>query len=441
LTLNVIGTQAIRSGPTEFSAARSGIESVKAATIFGLFALLPLVFTLYFHTYLTNRYSAVLLLAGAWFLGARFNWQLLRPPASHRLGLIVLFAGVCCVAWQWQIGDLWLNSQFFLYLGIAAAYPLTLKWFRATKSVGFDYVFLWKLAGALGATLLFLPAIAETEANGGIGYLLREPPIYGDARHYSHDQLFVLAIGAFFFARAAGKLEKIFWLCLCVVVAYPLFWSGGRAAIGALGLFLAICFAGNFFSRRAIALWVLALLAALALLVATDRDYLLFSQLTRTAETVSSGRFEIWINSLRLWSDNWASTIFGFGPDAMRMTVRIRTGFPPVVQPHNTIVQVLIEFGLVGLLLFGFLSALVVRRIVEILFARSAPKDVRMTAALLTALLPYMLVDGILYYSIPLIMVMFLTAYLFHFDLDPSEKLGSRARSLWSSCRSTFSGR
>jgi hypothetical protein len=431
----------MQPGHSEISVARRGVDGVKAATVFGLIALLPVIFTLYFHTFLTNRYSAVLLLFGAWLLGGRFDWQLLRPPGSHKLGAILVFAGVCFVAWQWQIGDLWLNSQFFLYLGIAAAFPLTLKWFRATRSAGFSYVFLWKLAGTLGATLLFLPAIAELGPSGGIGFLLREPPIYGDARHYNHDQLFVLAIGAFYFARAAGKLEKVFWLLLCVLVSYPLFWSGGRAAIGALGLFLAICFAGNFFSRRAIAIWVIALLFALALVIASGRDYLLFSQLSRSAETFSSGRIEIWMNSLSLWWDSWASTIFGFGPDAMRLTVRIRTGFPPVVQPHNTIVQVLIEFGLVGLLLFTFISLVVVRRIFAVFFSRSAPQDVRMTAALLAALLPYMLFDGILYYSIPLIMVMFLTAYLFHFDLDPTEVSGSRRKRVWTRSRSTASDR
>jgi hypothetical protein len=431
----------MQPGHSESVAARPDVDGVRAATIFGLFALLPLIFTLYFHTFHTNRYSAALLFFGAWFLGARFDRHLLMAPASHKLGAIVVFAGVCCVAWQWQIGDLWLNSQFFLYLAVAAAYPVALKWFRATGSAGFNFVFLWKVAGTLGATLLFLPAIAELGPDGGVGFLLREPPIYGDARHYNHDQLFVLAIGALFFARAANKLEKVFWLCLCVAVAYPLFWSGGRAAMGALGLFLAICFAGNIISRRAVAVWVVALIVALALVILTGRDYLLFEQLGRSAETVSSGRFEIWANSLRLWSDGWASTIFGFGPDAMRMTVRIRTGYPPVVQPHNTIVQVLIEFGLLGLLLFSFLSVLVVRRVVEVLLARSAPQEARVTAALFVALLPYMLVDGILYYSIPLIMVMILTAYLFHLEIDPSDRFGKRAGSLWSRFRSTFADR
>jgi O-antigen ligase len=125
----------------------------------------------------------------------------------------------------------------------------------------------------------------------------------------------------------------------------------------------------------------------------------------------------------------------------MRMTVRIRTGFPPVVQPHNTIVQVLIEFGLVGLVLFSALASIVIRRMAAVLLARSVPKDIRMTAALLTVLLPYMLVDGILYYSIPLIMVMFLTAYLFHFDLDPSDGVSNQAKRLWLRFRSTSADR
>jgi hypothetical protein len=52
-----------------------------------------------------------------------------------------------------------------------------------------------------------------------------------------------------------------------------------------------------------------------------------------------------------------------------------------------------------------------------------------------------MLVDGILYYSIPLIMVMFLTAYLFHFDLDPSDGVSNQAKRLWLRFRSTSADR
>jgi O-antigen ligase len=110
--------------------------------------------------------------------------------------------------------------------------------------------------------------------------------------------------------------------------------------------------------------------------------------------------------------------LFGFGPDAVRMVARAEIGYPPWVQSHSAIVQALIEFGLIGLALQSVAFFVVARRSFFVLRSNIAPSDVRVSAALLVALGAYMLVDGILYHAIPLIMVMLLTAHLFHYDLD-----------------------
>ena len=318
-----------------------------------------------------------------------------------------------------------------------------MQWFRHEHSEGLRFIFLCKLAGVLAATLLFILAIAElTDAAEGILLLVREPPIYRDTRHFNHDHFFTLALGAYFFSLAKSRVEQLIWFSICVAVGYVLVWSGGRAAIGALAIFLALSAWLNLFSRRAIAAWVMALLAGMVLVLVAGRGNLFLAQFGRNGGDrgeITSGRIEIWLDSLAVWWDSWATTLFGLGPDAMRMAVRAKIGYPPLVQPHNTLVQVLIEFGLIGLCLFTVAAFIVGRRIFAVLRTPTAPQELRVTAALLVSLGAYMLVDGILYHAIPLIMTMFLTAYLFHYELDSVDSNGLRAKAFWSKMRSTVS--
>jgi O-antigen ligase len=133
--------------------------------------------------------------------------------------------------------------------------------------------------------------------------------------------------------------------------------------------------------------------------------------------------------------------LFGLGPDAVRMVVRAEIGFPPNVQAHSVIVQALIEFGLIGLGLVSAAIFVVARRAVAVLRSSIAPRDVRVAAALLVALGAYMFVDGILYHAIPLIMVMLLTAYLFHYQSDLADTGAASVAKFRTRTWSTDSGR
>jgi O-antigen ligase len=89
------------------------------------------------------------------------------------------------------------------------------------------------------------------------------------------------------------------------------------------------------------------------------------------------------------------------------------------VQAHNSFVQVLLEFGLIGCCFLIALMLLVGRRVVRFLLNRSAVQEARVAAAILMVMFGYTLLDGILYHAIPLVFVMLLTAYLFSFDRAP----------------------
>jgi O-antigen ligase len=405
-----------------------GFYQCKAALAYAAILVLPLVFTLDVHTFLVNRNAGWLLLLAALIMAPGIDPSIFRPPTTHKIGMVLIAIGIFLVAWQWQIGDLWLNSQFLLYCGIAACFPITVQWFRQVGSDGLGYVFLLKLGGVLGATLLLILAIAELSAAAtGGGLLVREPPIYRDSRHFNYDHVVVLALTVYFASLSKSRIEAFAWFAAGVVIGYVLMWSGGRSAIGALALFLLVAGFSKAIAWRVVFASAIALVVSLALVVLTSRAGLLFGQMGRLSEgadVVASGRLDLWAGILGVWSENWASLVFGYGPDAVRMVARAEIGYPPWVQAHSAIVQALIEFGLVGLSLVLLVIFIIARRALTVLRSSIAPRDVRVTAALLVSLGAYMLVDGIIYHAIPLIMVMILTAYLFHYEPESKAHAG-----------------
>jgi O-antigen ligase len=437
--------QATKLPLSDLAGRSRGLYRYQAGIAYALILLLPLIFTLDFHTFRVNRNAGLLLILGAFILAPKFDRSLLSPPASHKIGAILVFLGVFFVAWQWQHGDVWLNSQFLLYCGIAAMFPLAVQWFRRTGTAGLRYVFLLKLAGVVGATALFILAIADlTGPEPSIGMLVREPPIYRDTRHFNYDHLVVLSLAVYFASLSKSRAEGIGWLAVCVAIGYVLAWSGGRAAIGSILVFLFVAGWSKAIPCRMAIAWTIALLISCALVVMSGRSDLLLGQFSRLgdgAEVMASGRLELWAGILGVWSRSWASMLFGLGPDAVRMVVRAEIGFPPNVQAHSVIVQALIEFGLIGLGLVSAAIFVVARRAVAVLRSSIAPRDVRVAAALLVALGAYMFVDGILYHAIPLIMVMLLTAYLFHYQSDLADTGAASVAKFRTRTWSTDSGR
>jgi hypothetical protein len=84
---------------------------------------------------------------------------------------------------------------------------------------------------------------------------------------------------------------------------------------------------------------------------------------------------------------------------------------------------------LIGCGFFIALITLVGRRVVRALMERSAAREARVVAAILTVMFGYTLLDGILYHAIPLVFVMLLTAYLFSFDVPPRAGTASVTKS------------
>lgn len=191
-----------------------------------------------------------------------------------------------------------------------------------------------------------------------------------------------------------------------------------------IGMFLVLVLVARPVPFRPVAKCTLALIAGAGLAIASGNADIWFVQLERTGSSLdvaTSGRLSLWIDSLGVWSDSWSSILFGLGPDAMRLHVRAEIGFPPIIQAHNSLVQVLLEFGLIGCGYFIALIALVGQRVARLLMNRAAAVEGRVVAAILIVMFGYTLLDGILYHAIPLVFVTLLTAYVFSLDGESNE--------------------
>lgn len=375
--------------------------------------LLPLVATIVTGTSGVNLSAGMVLIAAALVLVLRFEVRWPSVPSRRVAGGLLALLGVFVAAWEWQVGEVWLNTQLLLYLGIAASLPALTSWFSKSGEDGALMLFELKLGAVIGSSLLMLAAVwSLPDDPGALQNLIYNPPIYGHLRHFNDDQLPAIALAFYFASLAKERNARVAWFIVLAGMGFLMAWSGGRGVMLSVGVYLALVATFRILPYRAIALGCGAL-ALGALLVflhpQTDLFLRLFFKWSGSLNNISSNRLAIWLASIDAWRENWLSIIFGFGPDAMRTTVR---AFPGIHQPHNAFIQMLIEFGLIGLCAFTAAVVLIARRVLATLRTHHASSEARVAAALLTAYGVYMLNDGIIYHAVPLTTVMLLTAYL-----------------------------
>jgi hypothetical protein len=141
------------------------------------------------------------------------------------------------------------------------------------------------------------------------------------------------------------------------ITSLPVFYIGGRSAL--VGLLVAFCAWGilNCQSRHINLLKILASICALFLLLCLGvllSDFLPLSLrrlLWLVDEDVqqSSMRFELWSAAIHLWLQSPSSLLFGHGPQQFPLLA----GYDDAgMYPHNFVLELLSEHGLIGLSLF-----------------------------------------------------------------------------------------
>lgn len=209
---------------------------------------------------------------------------------------------------------------------------------------------------------------------------------------------------------------KLFFIAyLCIAWGF-LFWMGGR------GSFIAVSLVCLFFSYRypkTIPNTLLTIFTGLLLsqlFIVTDSSLNLFRLFdlglqTQTADQISSGRLNIYIDSLKLWLNH--GLLLGMGADYYRFSTPAIAN-QALVHPHSWIIQLALSFGLCGLVIVSYLVARLLKTTWHTL--RSNNSNHYPAALSVASLLLAGLVDGIFYHSL----AFFLSCIVIAISLPPS---------------------
>jgi O-antigen ligase len=235
------------------------------------------------------------------------------------------------------------------------------------------------------------------------------PPYFLNIRHFGY-QGFFGASAAVAVALADRRLRAV-GILLATAALFGIVMFGSRGALLAWIVFVAGVIALAPRRRAAVVLVLLVVSGALALaIVAENYGWMnTYSLLDRTriptGDTVSvlyvNDRVEIWLDSLLTIAQR---PILGFGPNGYILSGCCNRS---VAQPHNSILQILLEFGVVGLVtltwavvsLFGPRVRAIVHQT-----TRSDRDSLQVAAlAIVAAFAAFSLIDGLLYFPVPLV--------------------------------------
>ncbi len=240
-----------------------------------------------------------------------------------------------------------------------------------------------------------------------------DPPFNAHIRHTGYQVAAgTAALIAFFAAGTRIPFGRApLWLALTVLLAF-LFWMGGRGStFSVLAAVILLAFALRIMGAKSRGLW-LAFASSVALGLLLSEWLTVFHwngvidyMATRTTEAVESQDLNVFGSGrIDIWRTSWASVrehlLFGLGPNGYWFMPNRIYG----AQPHSFLVQFLLEWGIVGALLFlGLLLYGFWRGFLEhVVQARGELDVVSLSAGtIIVVLTVHGLVDGTYYHPQP----------------------------------------
>ena len=232
-------------------------------------------------------------------------------------------------------------------------------------------------------------------------------PHYANIRHFAYHGFIAAACATSLFV-VARKLQATAFV-LTTAALFGIILLGGRGALAAWLAFVAVMLV---FSARRTGLLVFS---GMALLVSAGVVYFLgATELVRAPSLFyrfesGAGRVLYVADRLEVWAQSAGAILqrpwFGYGPEGFALSGCCNRA---LLQPHNFVLQFLLEFGVIGCTLLTVLCAVVWRECGGLrAFAGNrwseAPQEFVILAAILVAFLAYALIDGLLYHAIPLV--------------------------------------
>ncbi|MCD6673285.1 MAG: hypothetical protein LT106_10555 [Burkholderiaceae bacterium] len=303
---------------------------------------------------------------------ANLYWSLNR---LHLYYSVVLLGIALYVVHAGSVGDV-LNKYLLLV-------PLV-------HAIFLVYVVFWVISLQAG------PALPATGA-----------PHYANIRHFAYHGFIAAAFATSLFV-LTRKLQATAFV-LTTAALFGIILLGARGALGAWLVFVAATLALGGLQKRLFAFCTSALLlsaGSVYFLGATDlvRAPSLFYRFGEGIGRAAyvADRLEIWVQA---FSAVLRRPAFGYGPEGYIFSACCNS---VVAQPHNFVLQFLLEFGFVGCTLFVGLCIVVWQECVGTSaltrkrWSNMPPDLVVLTSAVL-AFLAYALIDGLLYHAIALV--------------------------------------
>jgi O-antigen ligase len=339
----------------------------------------------------------------------------LRPGGilvhRRRVLPVLVFAAVACLSVVASPAFHSSLARLELYYAVAVvglAIGLALP--RCHHGVGL--AILLAIAVVHGGFLLI--AVQSAIAAAGEPDPLRTVPYFANIRHFGYQGFF--GASAAVAVAVLDRRTRAAGILLAAAALFGIVMFGSRGALLAWFVFVAVAAVLLPARRALLTMSAVALVVAVVLTVIAERyDWLNTVSLLDRAQTRGDAlqvapRLDIWRDALAAIARR---PLLGFGPEGFQISDCCD---PQVVQPHNSILQVLLEFGVIGLAALLWSVLAVFGSSIREVSSRTArqDRDAVRTAALSIAVgfLAYSFIDGLLYYPVPLVNVALVCAVL-----------------------------
>lgn len=403
---------------SNFDLSQNRLQGDIRGTIFAMFSATVCGLTVYwsiinYDPWVTDYHAKIA--DGLYFFSALLLVPVLLNPKWIGNGVLEnvkpwfsWWAALVCSAWL-ALPNISSLLHLKLYFAIFF-FGLVLKlWFRlATNSVR-QAVLLAILLAHVAILQLVLMAWHRNDMNLPQTYTWL--PYHGNIRHVAYHGMLAACCG-FALGTAAGRFRLVGYLG-ALVALFGLAYFGARGALLAW-MASAVVIAYLLAAKRVMV--TASLLLALSLgLASVANDYWRKSPVAgtvtsriQTGDVLDSGRIAIWRQSSVAIREN---PIFGYGPDGYRTSECCTR---QVVQPHNVLIQLLLESGLVGLAAAIWLVWKSFRQSISDLMKdralnRSCETQVCL-AGTICGFFVYSLIDGLFFHAVPLLVFAIITA-------------------------------
>lgn len=282
-------------------------------------------------------------------------------------------------------------QTYVLYLVFAFAYFLTVNNIK-TKNQWYNLVVVFALTGLLvglyGVYQNYFVTFTDTswidedmftEIQTRVYSTFDNPNVLG--------QYLIMVIPVAFALMWSDKrfLAKVFYAFIVAVMMACLIFTWSRAAW--VAILLAIGFYMVMKDRRWASLLVVALL--IMPFVLPESIISRITSLGNMSDSSTAYRFSVWISSLRMAGDYWMSGI-GLGAGAFERVYQkyALNGAGFALHSHNFYIQLVVEMGILGIILFAFIMISTYRKIISIKDKNSSNKNIAL--AMGGALIGYM---------------------------------------------------